>query len=220
MASGPITSWQIEGGKVEVVTGFLLGSKITMDGDCSHEIRRRLLLGRKAMTYLDSVLKSRDITDKSPYSRGYGLPSGHVQLWELDCREDRALKNWHLRTVMLEKIPESPLDSKEIKPVNLKGNQPWILAGRTDAKVETPVFWSSDENSWLIGKVPDAGKDWGQKEKRVSEDEMAAWHHQCNGRELGQISEDGEVQSGLLCCSPWGHKESDTAGRLNNSNNI
>ena len=80
MASGLITSWQIEGGKVEVVTDFLLGSKITMDGDCSHEIRRRLLLGRKAMTYLDSVLKSIDITDKSPYSRGYGLPSGHVQL--------------------------------------------------------------------------------------------------------------------------------------------
>ena len=86
---------------------------------------------------------------------------------------DRCPKNWCLQTVVLEKTPESPLDSKEIKPINLKGNQPWILIGRTDAEVETSVLWSSEANSWLIGKVPDAGKDWGQKEKRASEDEMA-----------------------------------------------
>ena len=95
-----------------------------------------------------------------------------------------------------ERLPRISLDSKEIKPVNLKGNQPWILIGRIDAEDETPVFWSPDANSQLIGKVPDAGKDWGQKEQRVLEDEMAGWHHQCNGHELGQTSGDGEGQGG------------------------
>ena len=94
--------------------------------------------------------------------------------------------------MVLEKIPESPLDSKEIKSVNLKGNQPWILVGRTDAEAEASVFWSSDVHSQLIGKVPHAGKDWGQKEKRVSEDEMDGWHHGFNGHELGQTSGDGK----------------------------
>ena len=92
------------------------------------------------------------------------------------------------RTVVLEKVPESPLDSKEIKPVNLKGNQPWIFVGKTDAEAETSVFWSSDVNSRLIGKVPDAGKDW-EKKKKASKDKMAGWHHWCNGHELGQTWE-------------------------------
>ena len=103
----------------------------------------------------------------------------------------------------------------EIKPVSLMGDQPWILVGRTDA--EAPVFWSSDANSWLFGTVRD--KDWGQ-EKTESEDEMAGWHHQCNGHELGQTIGDGEGQRGLGCCSPWGSKESDTTGQLNNDNSI
>ena len=127
-------------------------------------------------------------------------------------KKDGASKNWCIRTVVQEKAPESDLDNKEIKPVNLKGNQPWILIGRTDAEAETPIFWSSDVNSWLTGKVSDAGKDWGQKEKRVSEDEMAGWHPQCNGRELGQTSGSGEGQKGLA-----GRKESDTTGQLNNN---
>ena len=114
------------------------------------------------MTNLGSVLKSRHSSaDKGLYSQGYGLPNGHVQLRELDRKEGGAPKNWCLLTVVLEKTPESPLYSKEIKPVNLKGDQPWIFSGMTDAEAETPVFWSSDTNSWLIGKVPDAGKDWG-----------------------------------------------------------
>ena len=100
-------------------------------------------------------------------------PRGHVRLWEPDRKEGWVLKNWCLWTVALEKTPETPLHSKEIKPVNLKGNQPWILIGRTDAEAETLVFWSSDANSWLTGKVPDAGNDWGQKEKTASENEMA-----------------------------------------------
>ena len=119
-----------------------LGSKITVDGDESHEIRRWLLLGRKAMTNLDNVLKSRDITLPTQV---YGLPSGLMWLWELDHKESGAPKNWCLQTVALEKTPESPLNSKEIKPVNLKGNQPWIFIGRTEAEV--PVFWSPAVNS-------------------------------------------------------------------------
>ena len=156
--------------KVEAVTDFFfLGSKITADDNYSHEIRRWLLLGRKAMTNLNSVLKSKDkkkkkqrhhFADKGPYSQGYDLSSSHVQIWELNYKEGRALKNWCFPTVVLEKTFKNPLESKEIKPVNFKGNQPWILFGRTDAEPEAPILWSSDVNSWLIGKDPDAGKDW------------------------------------------------------------
>ena len=153
--------------------------------------------------------------DEGLYSQGHrGLPSGHIWLWELDHKEGRMPKNWCLQTVMLEKTSESPLHCKGIKPVNLKGNQPWIHIGRTGA--EAPVFWSSDANSWLIGKVPDARKDWGQK-KRGTEDEMLGWHHQCNGHELGQTSGDGEGQRGLACCRPWCSKELDMTGQLNNN---
>ena len=124
--------------------------------------------------------------NKGPYSQDYGLSSGHVQLWKLNSKEGRAPKNWCLWTVVLEKTPESALDSKKIKAVNLKGSQPWLLIQRTDDEAEAPVIWSPDANRWHIGKVPDAGKDWRQKEKRMSEDEMAEWHHWCNGHELGQ----------------------------------
>ena len=122
--------------------------------------------------------------------------------------EGRTPNNWCLQTVVLEKTPKSPLDSKEIKPVNLEGDQPWKFIGGTDAEAESPVLviWC---NRPLIGKVPDARKDWGQKEKRVSESEISGWHHQCNGHELRQTLGDGEWQGGLDCCSPWGRKESD-----------
>ena len=143
------------------------------------------------------------------------LPSGHVWLWELDCKEGRMPKNWCLWTVVLGKT-ECPLDSLEIKPINLKGDQLWIFTGKTDAEAESPVFLSSDANRQLIEKVPDPGKDWGQKEKRASEDEMAGWYHQCNEHELGQTLGGGEGQGGLVCCSPWAHRELDTTGRLNN----
>ena len=177
-------------GKVEVVTDLLfLGSRIIVDGDCSHEIRRWLLLSRKVMTNLDSVLKSRDITllIKGPYSQGYSLPSGHVQVWDLDHKEGRTQKNWCILTVVPEKTLESPLDSKGIKPVNDKGNQPFILIGRTDAEAEAPLFWSFDMVRWFIGKIPDVGKDWGQKEKRASEDETAGWLHGAMNMNLGKL---------------------------------
>ena len=172
MASGPITSWQIEGENVEEVTDFLfLGSKITADGDCSHEIRRWLLLGRKSYDKPRQYVKKErhHFADKGPYSQDYGLSSSHVRMWELDNKEGRVPKNWCFQTVVLEKFLESPLDNKEIKPVNLKGNQLWMLIGRTDAEV--PILWLPDANSWLIGKDPDAGKDWRQK-KRAVEDDM------------------------------------------------
>ena len=145
------------------MTDFIfLGSKITADGDCSHEIKRHLLLGRKAMTNLDSILKNRDITSltKIPIVKARFISSSHVWMWELDYKEDWAPKNWCFWTVVLDKTLETPLDCREIKPVNLKGNQPWIFVGRSDAKTEAPVLWPPDAKSWLIRKDPDAGKDW------------------------------------------------------------
>ena len=183
MASGPITSWEIDGETVKTVSDFMfLGSKITADGDCSHEIKRRLLLVRKVMTNLDSIMKSRKISlPKGPSSQGYGFSSGHVWMWELDCEENRALKNWCFWTVVLEKTPESPLETKEIQIVHPKGNQSWIFTGRTDAEAEAPILWSPDEKNWPIGKDADAGKDWRQEEKGTTEDEMLEQHHWLNG---------------------------------------
>ena len=203
MASGPITSWQIDGKKVEAVADFIfLGSKTTADGNCSHEIKRCLLLGRKAMTNLDSILKSRDVT--------YGC--------ELDDKQDWALNNWCLWNVASEKTLESPLDSKEIKPVNPKGNQSSILIGRTDAEAEAPIFWLFDVKRQLIEKDPVAGEDWRQKEKEAAEVEMSGWHHWLNGLEFEQTPGDTEVCGSLLCSSPWGHKELDTTLWLKNNN--
>ena len=122
-----------------------------------------------------------------------------------------------LRTVVLEKTLESPLDSKEIQPVHSKGNKSWIFIGRTDAKAETPIFWPPDLKSWVIEKDPDAGKDWGQEEKRMTEDAMVGWHHWLNGHKSGQILGDGEGQGSFACCSPWGHRESDTTEWLNSN---
>ena len=161
MASGPITSWEIDRETVETVTDFIFGgSKITADGDCSHESKRHLLLGRKAMTNPDSILKSRCyFANKSPSSQSYGFSSSHVWMWELDYKESWALKNWCFRTVVLEKTLESPLDCKEIKPVNPKENQSWIFIGRTDAKDETAYFGhlmgrtDSLEKTLMLGKI-------------------------------------------------------------------
>ena len=120
---------------------------------------------------------------------------------------------------MLEKTLESPLDNKEIKAVNPKGNQPWIFIGRTDAEVETPILWPPDAKSWLIREDTDAGKDWRQEEKGMTEDKMVGWHHWLNGHEFEWAPGDTEGQGSLACCSPWGHKELDTNEGLNNNNN-
>ena len=126
-------------------------------------------------------------------------------MWELDHKQSWAPKNWWFWTVVLEKTPESPLDSKEIKPVNPKGNQSWIFIGRTDAEAETPILWSPDVKNWLNGKDPAAGKDWRQEEKGMTEDEMVGWHHQLDGHESEQVPWVGDGQGSLACCSPWGH---------------
>ena len=119
-------------------------------------------------------------------------------------------KNWCFPTVVLEKTLESPLDSKEIKPVNPKGNQPWIFIGRTDAEAEAPILWPPDAKSWLTGKDPGGGKDWGLDEKGMTEDEIVGWHNQLNGHDFGWTRGDSEGQGSLTCYSPWGCKESDT----------
>ena len=131
-------------------------------------------------------------------------------MWELDYKEDWTPKNQCFQTVVLEKTLESPLDSKETQPVNPKGNQPWIFIGRADAETEAPILWPSDAKRQLTGKDLDAGKDWGQKEKGVTEDEMAGWYHQCHGCESEQTPGDSEGQGRLAFCSPRGHKELDT----------
>ena len=171
------------GKTVETMADFIFGgSKMTADGGCSHEIKRHLLLGRKTMTNLDRILKSRDITllTKGPLVKAMVFPIV-VYWYELNHKEGRVPKNWCFRTVVLEKTPESPLGSKEIKLVNPKGNQPWIFIGRTGAEAEAPILWS-----------PDAGKDWGQEEKGVTEDEMIWWHHWLNGHEFKQTWGDSE----------------------------
>ena len=117
--------------------------------------------------------------------------------------------------MVLEKILEYPLDSKEIQPVHPKGNQSWIFIGRTDAEAETPILWPLEAKSWLIGKDPNAGKDWGQEEKGMIEDEMAGWHHWLDGGESEWTPEIGDGQGGLVCCSSWGRKKSDTTEQLN-----
>ena len=145
MASGPITSWEIDGKTVETVTDFIfLGSKVIADGDWSHEIQRCLLLGRKVMSNLDSILKSRDITLPTKVCLVKAMTFPVVMLWELDYKESWAPKNWCFWTVVLEKTLESPLDCKEIQPVHAKGIQSWIFIGMTDAEAETPILWPPD----------------------------------------------------------------------------
>ena len=134
-------------------------------------------------------------------------------MWELDNKKGWALKNWCFSTVVLENTLESPLDSKEIQPVNPNRNQPWIFIGRTDAEAETLILWPPDAKNWLTGKDPDAGKDWRQK--GTTEDEMVGWHHRLDGLKFEQALGVGDGQGSLVCYIPWGHKELDTTEWLN-----
>ena len=136
-------------------------------------------------------------------------------MWELDCEESWAPKNWCFWTVVLEKTLESPLDCKEIQPAHSEEDQPWMFFGRNDAKAETPVLWPPHAKSWLIGKDSDAGRDWEQEEKGTTEDEMAGWHHWLDGSESEWTPGAGDGQGGLACCNSWGHKESDMTEQRN-----
>ena len=174
MASGPITSWQIDGETMETVTNFLfLVSKITGDGDYSHEIKRHL--------------QRHYFANKDLSSSTYSFSSSHVWMWELDHEESWVLKNCCFWTVVLEKTLEVPLDCKEIQQVNPKGNQSWILIGRTDVEAETPILWPPDIKNWLFGKDPNAGKDWRWEVKVMTEAEMVGWHHWFNGHDFEQV---------------------------------
>jgi len=154
--------------------------------------------------------------DKGPSNQSYGIFNSHVWMWELDYKESWVLNNWCFWTVVLGKTLESPLDCKDIQPVHLKGNQSWIFIGRTDAEAETPIHWPPGAKNWLIWKDPDAGKNWRQEEKGMTEDEMAGWRLRLKGYEYEQVPGDSEGQGSLACCSPWRCKESDTTERLNN----
>ena len=202
------------------MTDYLfLGSKIPADGDCSPEIRW-LLLGRKAMTNLDSILKSKDITlpTKVCIAKAMVFPvvTYRCESWTVKKAERRridAFELWCWRRFL-----RIPWNCKEIQPVNPKGNQPWVFIGRMEA--EAPILWIPDAKSWLIGKDPDAGKDWRQEEKGTIEDEMVGWHHQLDGHEFEQTPGDNKGQGSLACCRSWGCKESDTIEQLNNSDNL
>ena len=145
---------------------IFLGSKITADGDCSHEIKRHLLLGKESYDQPRQHIKKQRhyFANKCPSGQCYGFSSGHVWIWELDCKESWVLKNWCFWTVVLEKTLESPLDCKEIQPVHRKGDQSWVFTGGTDAEAETPILWPLGVKSGLFGKDPDAGRDWGRGE--------------------------------------------------------
>ena len=165
-----------------------------------------MLLGRKTLTNLDSVLKSRDITlPTKKCSQSYIFTSSHVQIWELVHKEGRAPKNWCFWIAVLQKTLESPLDCKEIKPVNPKGTQPWIFIGGTDA--EAPILWPRDMKSQFIGKDSDPGEEGRQKEKRVADDEMVRQHHWLSGHKSEKTPGDSGGQGSLACYSPWGCKE-------------
>ena len=153
--------------------------------------------------------------DKGPFSQNYGFSGSHVWMWELDYKVGWTLKNSCFWTVVLEKTLDSLLDCKEIQPVHPKGNQSWVFIGRSDVEAETPTLWPPDAKSWLIGKDPDAGKDWGQEEKGTTEDEMVGWHPGLNGHEFGWTPGVGDGQGGLVCCSSWGCKELDMTGQVN-----
>ena len=161
------------------------------------------------------IKKQNYFANKGPYSQSYVFSNIHVWMWKWDHKEGWAPKNLCFWIVVLEKILESPLDCKKIKPVNRKGNQSWIFIGRTDAEAETPILWPPDVKSWLIGKDTNAGKDWRQEEKGTTEDEMVGWHHQFNGQEFEQAPGVGDGQGSLACCSSWGSKELDTTEGLN-----
>ena len=189
--------------------------------DCAETRKRSLLwIHFKIIQpiFISYYLQARHyFVDKGPYSQSYGFSSRHIWMWALDHKESCAPKNWCFWTVVLEKTLESPLDYREIKPVDPKGNQPSICIGRTDVEAEAPILWSHDAKNWLTGKDPDAGKDWGQEEMGTTEDEMDGWHHWLEAHEFEQALGDDQGQGSLAYCSPRHYKELDTTEQLNNN---
>ena len=185
MTSGPITSWQIDGETTETVTDFIWGApKITADVNCSHEIKRRLLLRRKIMTNLDNILKSRDVTlpTKVHLIKAVVFPviKYGCESWTIKKAERWRIELWYWKRLL-----RVPWTARRSNQSILKEIQPWIFIGRTDVEAETPILWLPDVKNWLIWKDPDAGKDWRREKKRTTEDEMVGWHHRLSGHEFG-----------------------------------
>ena len=155
------------------------------------------------------IMQRHYFVNKDLSSQSYAFSTSHVWMWQLNHKEGWVSKNWYFRTVVLEKTLKSPLDGKKIKPVNPKGNHPWIFVGRTDVEAEASILWPLDAKNWFIWKDPDAGKDWKWEEKGMTEDEMVGWHHRLNRHEFEQGPADGERKGSLACCSAWDHKELD-----------
>ena len=227
MASGPITSWQIDG---QTVTDFILeGSKITADGDCSHEIKRCLLLGRKVMTNLDSILKNTNITlpTKVHLVKAmifpvvmYGCESWTIkkaEFWRIDAFELWCWKRL-VRVPWRARRSNQSILRKSVLNIHWKGIHTEGMLSRKTYRVPLsswPILWPPDAKNWLIGKDPDAGKDWRQEEKGTTEDEIVWGHHWLNGHEFAQLPGVSDGQGGLACCSPWRCKESDMTKQLN-----
>ena len=187
MASGPITSWQIDGGNNGNSDKlYFFGLQNHCRWWLHHEIEKTHAPWKKSDDQPRKHIKKQKhyFANKDTSSQSYGFSSSRVWMWELDHKESWALKNWCFWTVVLEKTLESSLDCKEIHPGHPKGNQSWIFIGRTGVEAETPILRLPDAKNWLTGKDPDAGKDWGQKEMGMTEDEMIGWHHRLNGDEF------------------------------------
>ena len=205
MASGPITSWQIDGETVETMADFIFGG---LQNHCRWWLQpwnqKTLAPWKKSCDQPRQHIKKQThyFANKRRPSQSYSSSNSHVWMWELECKESWAQKNWCFWTAVLEKTLESPLDCKESQPVHPKGNQSLIFIGKTDAEAETPILWSPDVENWLIWKDADAGKDWRREEKGVTEDEMVGWHHRLNGHEFEWTLGVGDGQGGLTCFSP------------------
>ena len=169
------------------------------------------MLQAEGPTFMPWTAQVRVREPVAPLTHGYvsldDFPSSHVWMWELNHKEGWTLKNQCSQTVVLAKTLESPFDSKKIKPVNPKGNQPWMFIGRTDGEAEVPILWPPDGKNWLIRKDPDAGKDWSWEKKGSTEDEMFGWHYWLDEHEFEQALEVGDGLGGLMFCSPWGFRE-------------
>ena len=213
MASSPITSWKTDGETMETVTDLIFsGSKITADDDCSHEIKRRLLLGRKVMTNLDSILKSRDITNKGPSSQSYGFSSSHVWMWELDYKESWAAKNWCFWTGCWRRLLRVPWTARRSSQSILNEISPGISLDGMMLKPKLQYFGhlirivDSLEKTLMLGGIGGRRRR-GRQRMRWAEDETVGWHHWLNEHEFEQTLGDSEGQGSLACCSPWGHRE-------------
>ena len=194
-----------------------LGSKVTADGNCSHDIKRCLLLGRKAMTNLDSILKSRHITLPTKVRLVKAMVFPEVmygcEIWTIKKAEHRRIDVFELWC--WRRLLRVPWTARRSNQSILKNYQSWVFLGGTDVEAETPILWPPDAESWQIWKDRNAGRDWGQEKKGMTEDEMAGWHHRLDGYEFGWTLGVGDGQGGQVCCDSWGRKESDTAEQLN-----